>query len=236
MGRKFTVIKTTDSENEAEYKRVFKITKLSERWERQYFDAVVKSCTGRSGNIQDLPQDELAKIGFAGIKYICANRDVERENKRLGLTVEKKALSNSQVKFQMIDGLFTILGCLTLRNFVNTFPITKRYDGHRYDCKDYFFTMDVLSEMDWDKPIGKDNVPDLLWDYLNEDLGDVNVEFMCAMSDLYRMQTGKSIAEKFCEDNGIGTYTINDETGIIKDNQTGHTMKLKKRSNLQIVK
>ena len=70
----------------------------------------------------------------------------------------------------------------------------------------------------------------------NDDLREAYVEFTCAMSAIYRSQTGKGIAEKFCDDNGIGTYTVNNETGIIRDNQTGHTMKLKKRSNIQIVK
>ena len=34
----------------------------------------------------------------------------------------------------------------------------------------------------------------------------------------------------------MGTYTLDKDTGIVMDNQTGQTMKLKKRSNLQIVK
>ena len=96
--------------------------------------------------------------------------------------------------------------------------------------------MDILNKLDWDKPIGRDNVYDLLWDYQNHDLIHICVEFTTAMSAIYRSQTGKGIAEKFCEDNGIGTYTINNETGVVRDNQTGHTTRLKKRSQLQIVK
>lgn len=50
-------------------------------------------------------------------------------------------------------------------------------------------------------------------------------------------QTGKGILEKWCEDQGIGTYTINQEKGIIQDNQTGEIHKLsKKPSHLKIVK
>ncbi|WP_227884594.1 hypothetical protein [Enterocloster citroniae] len=54
---------------------------------------------------------------------------------------------------------------------------------------------------------------------------------------MYKAQTGKGILEKWCEDQGIGTYTINQEKGIIQDNQTGEIHKLsKKPSHLKIVK
>lgn len=233
MSRKFTVVNATDSKNDTKWKCIKKMKKMSERWEQQYYDAIVRSCNDRSGNIQELTQDELARIGFAGVKFICASHDLEKEYEKLGIIVDKNTLLDSQIRFYTIDDIFAVLGCLTLRNFVNAFPITKRYDGYRFDCKDYFFTKDVLSKMDWDKPIGKDNIPDLLWDYLNEDLGDTYVKFL---SDLYRMQIYKDIAEQWCDDNGIGTYTVNKGTGSVNDNQTGHTTKLKRRSTLQIVK
>lgn len=56
------------------------------------------------------------------------------------------------------------------------------------------------------------------------------------MSKLCQSQTGKSIAEQWCDDMGIGTYTVDKESGIIKDNQTGNITKSKKNSHLHIVK
>lgn len=231
----FIVLQTTDEDRDKEMQRIYRIAKLNERWERQFFDSTIKSCSGKSGTIAELPQDELAKMAFAGVKYICSMREVTRENIRLGID-EPKTLAENQVRFQMIDGIFSLLGSLTVRIFVNTFPIIKQYDGKKWGEKDYFFTMDVLNKLDWDKPIGRDNVYDLLWDYQNHDLIHICVEFTTAMSAIYRSQTGKGIAEKFCDDMGIGTYTINKENGIVMDNQTGHTTKLKKRSHIEIVK
>ena len=128
------------------------------------------------------------------------------------------------------------MGYIKLENLVITFPVKKEFDGDKWECKDYFYTMDVLSKMDWDKPIGRDNIVDLLWDYQNDDLRHAYVEFMCATSAIYRSQTGQGIAEQWCDDMGIPTYTINKETGVVMDNQTGETTKLKKNNNLQIVK
>ncbi len=59
---------------------------------------------------------------------------------------------------------------------------------------------------------------------------------MCSMSAMHRTQTGKGIAEQWCDDMGIPTYTMDRETGIVKDNKTGNTSKSKKTSHIKIVK
>lgn len=235
MDNKFTVINSTDKDKNKEWNRVYKIARLSELWERQYISALEKSCTGRIGKISDLPQDELAKIGLAGIKYICSMRDVTRENIKLGIE-EDRTLEEEQVRFTVIDGIFVILGCLTLRNFVTTFPVDKYYKGAKWEEKDYFSTMEALKDMDWNEQIGRDELSELLWDYYNEDLRHAYIEFTTAMSAMYKAQTGKSIAEKFLEDRGVPSYTMDKETGIMKNNQTGDIVKPKKVSHIQIVK
>lgn len=235
MNNKFTVINSTEEDKNKEMDRVYKIAKMNEIWERQYISALEKSCTGRKGRISDLPQDELVKIGFAGIKYICSMRDVSRENIKLGID-KGKTLVEEQVRFTVIDSIFTVLGYLTLRNFVITFPIEKYYKGDKWECKDYFYTMDVLSKMDWDKPIGRNELSELLWDYMNKDLRHAYVEFTTAMSALYRAQTGKGLAEQFFEEHGVPTYTVDRETGIMKNNQTSDIVKLSKASHIHVVK
>lgn len=234
MSNKFTIINSTDKDKSKEMDRVYRVAKLNLYWERQYLSALEKSCTGRKGKIADLPQDELAKIGLAGIKYICSMREITRKNIKLGIDVGR-TLAEEQVRFQVIDGIFTILGCLTLRNFVTTFPVEKYYKGAKWQEKDYFFTMEVLKKMDWDKPIGRDELSELLWDYYNADLRHAYIEFTTAMSAIYRAQTGKGLAEKFCEDHRIDTYSVDKETGIMKNNQTGDIMKPKRVSHIQVV-
>lgn len=235
MGNKFTVINSTEENKNKKRDHLYRIARMSELWERQYYSALEKSCTGRTGKISDLTQDELAKIGFAGIKYICSMRDVTRENMKLGID-KGRTLAEEQVRFTVIDSIFMVLGCLTLRNFVETFPVEKYYDGDKWEEKDYFSTIEVLSKMNWDKPIGRDELSELLWDYYNADLRHAYMEYTSAMSAIYKAQTGKGIMEKFFEDRGVPTYTMDKATGIMKNNQTGDIVKTQKVSHIQIVK
>lgn len=237
MSNKFTVIEPTDEDKSKEMNRINRIAKLNDIWQRQYRNSVLHAAQKNKNikSIADYPQADIMKIAFCGIKYICSWCDVKRENNRLGVEYQQ-TLEESQVTFQMIDAIFTVCGYLTLRNFVTTFPIDKTYDGEKWECKDYFYTMDVLSKMDWDQPIGRDELSELLWDYENTDLRHAYVEFTTAMSAIYRAQTGKGIAETWLDDLGIPTYTVDRETGIMKNNQTGDIMKPKKVSHLQIVK
>ena len=236
MDNKFTIINSTEEDRNKEIDRVYRVAKMNEIWERQYHNSVFRAIEKNKDikTIVDYPQEDLMKIAFSGIKFICSLRNVRRENDKLG-TGYQQSLQESQATFQLIDAIFTVCGYLTLRNFVITFPIDKTYDGAKWDCKDYFYTMDVLKDMDWDKPIGRDELSELLWDYMNEDLRHAYVEFTTAMSAIYRAQTGKGIAEQFFEERGVPTYSIDRETGIMKNNQTGDIVKLSKVSHIHVV-
>ena len=234
MDNKFTIIKSTDSENEAEIKHIYKIALENKAWERQFFDCINKISAIGHDTVKKATQDELMRIGLSGVKYICSLREIRRMNKRLGID-RLEIFDEIQAKYHLLDFVLPVLSGITLRNFVITFPITKNFNGVKWESKDYFFTMDALSQKEWDKPIGRDNIFDLLWDYENDDLRETCVEYMSVMSGIYRLQTGKGIAEQFCEENSIGTYAIDEDTGIVRNNQTGDITKLNKANHLRKV-
>lgn len=234
MSDNFTVIK--GNADAIDTNRIMKTIAIHDCWERQYHNFVLQAIEkNKDMKIAEYPQDDLMKISLSGIKYINSIREIRRENERVG-TDYVQTLEKAQVAFQLIDAIFTVCGYLKLRNFVTTFPIDKTYDGAKWEEKDYFYTMEVLKKMDWDKPIGRDELSELLWDYDNADLRHAYIEFTTAMSAIYRAQTGKGIAETWCDNMGIPTYTEDKETGIMKNNRTGDIMKPKKTSHIQIVK
>lgn len=235
MSSEFTVIKgNADTKNAS---KVMRIIAIHDCWERQYHSSVLQAIErNKDMKIADYPQGDLMKISLSGIKYINSIREIRRENERLG-TDYVQTLEEAQATFQLIDAIFAVCGCLTLRNFVTTFPIEKYYKGAKWEEKDYFYTMDVLKKMDWDKPIGRDKLSELLWDYENDELRHAYIEFTTVASAIFRAQTGKGIAETWYDDMGIPTFTEDKETGIMKkNNRTGDIMKPKKASHIQVVK
>ena len=234
MENKFTVVKYNKDSGE-QNNEIQKLIKINNAWQRQYTNAVKEAYDSTKNGLYDIPQDKLMKIGFAGIKFICSLKDEDRMCKKLG-DKSIESLEEVQKKFEFFNVIFSVLGCLTVKNFITTFPITKEYDGEKWQSKDYFYTMDVLSKMDWDKPVGRDKISELLWDYQNKDLRNVYIDYMCAASALYRAQTGRGIAEEWADDMGIPTYSVDNEEGFVRDNQTGRVSKLEKSSHIQIVK
>ena len=230
---KFTV--ETGNKDTTELNRLTRTIKLHDMWNRQYHN-MVASMFQKHKSIDEWSQDELMKVALCGVKYIKCVADIERENQRLDSNYNTP-FSVKEAGFNMIDVLFGIIGRIKLNNLIKVFPIDKEYDGEKWGCKDYFFTMDVLKEKGLDNAVGRDGVFDLMWDYENRDLREFTVFYMSCMSAMYKQQTGVGIAEKFCEDNGIGTYTMDRENGLLIDNQTGEIAKVSNKSSfMQIVK
>lgn len=230
---KFTV--ETGNKDTAELNRLTRVIALHDMWNRQYHNTV-SSLFEKYKSIDEWSQDELMKVALCGVKYINYAIDIDAINHRLDSTYQTP-FEVKQNSFNLIDAIFGIIGRIKLKNLIKIFPIDKTYDGDKWDCKDYFFTMNVLKEKGLDNAVGRDGVFDLMWDYMNKELREFTVFYMSCMSAMYKKQTGVSFAEKFCEDNGIGTYTMDRENGLLIDNQTGEIAKVSnKPSFMSVVK
>ena len=184
----------------------------------------------------DLSHEQAVKLAFIGTKYVISLLDIDRQGEELYKVDGKRYEQSEEVSQNLhdtIDQLYNFIGFLTNRD-----QITKNPKRELYQCKDYFYTVDVLSKMDWDKPIGRDNVFSLMWDYCNEDLERILMEYMCLISDLHKKKTGKGFAEVFSEMYDVPSYSINKDAGLIQDNQTGEIIKMdnKKQRHIKIVK
>lgn len=231
MNNTFTV--TTGNKNETELKELTRLLKLHDLWCRQYHNTVT-SIFEKHNKIDDWSQDELMKATLCGVKYINYAIDIDSANRRLDSTYQIP-FEVKQNAFNLIDALFGLIGRIKLKNLIKIFPIDKDYDGDKWGCKD--FTMNVLREKGLDNAIGRDNVFDLMWDYENRELRELTVFYMSCMSAMYQRQTGVTFAEKFCEDNNIGSCRVDHENGIIVDSKTNRIAKLRnKPSFMQVVK
>ena len=76
----------------------------------------------------------------------------------------------------------------TPRQFMRLFPVSKEYDGERFQSNDYFTTMDMISSHGIDNPIG-DAFP-FLWDYVNPHIRIFLTSYMVQL-DQHRRQNGQ---------------------------------------------
>jgi len=129
---------------------------------------------------------------------------------------------------------------LTPREFQTVFPIEKSYDEEKWGTIDYFYTKKYIEEFGEDKVIG-DTITEFLWDYHNWELTDFASQALCVMSAIRRAEGSKRIAEEFCEDHSITTYTMTEgDNGkqILVNNYTGEISKVNKPKprHLRVVK
>ena len=193
--KKFEIIK--GNKEECGVKQQQKAAKMVDLWGRQYQNAV-KDAFRRTSQVQYWFQDDLMKVAFIGVKWIIAYKNLRYWNNRVLNRVE--SLEEKNLMYQILDNLFKIIGHIRLKNLIITFPIEKEYDGDKWGCKDYFYTMNVLKKNNLENAVGRDEVFNLLWDYVNNDLRTVAVEYMNCISALHKEQTGESLIENGMEE------------------------------------
>lgn len=176
-------------------------------------------------------RDHLKRAVFYAVKYFSLEK-IDRRH-----CTEPRTLEQVNADFNFLECVKMLMGQLTPREMMSMFPIEKEYDGEKSGCKDYFYTIEKLKDFDLDKPLGEEGLENFLWCYWNDDLFAFDMVAFSIISNMYKAQTGRGIMEKWCEEQGIGTFTMNQELCIFKDNQTGEIHKLsKKPSHLKIVK
>ena len=98
---------------------------------------------------------------------------------------------------------------LTPAELLTIFPVTKSYDGAKYECKDYFSTMEALQAHGLHEPIrSPETASSLLWAYMNPTVMMYQVHCMSVVSEIHTMDTGKGLMEQFFEDQGIEVETF----------------------------
>ena len=123
----------------------------------------------------------------------------------------------------LFDWIITQLRGITPRELLSVFPPTKTYDGERYQCKDYFTTMEAVHKHGLDVPLG-DRTFEFLYDYLNPHVSNFVVRYMCAISDARRKEGKPGLLEEFLQEKGVASYSkimAPDGREVMVNNQTG---------------
>ena len=131
--------------------------------------------------------------------------------------------------------LMYLIERLTYKEFMQIFPIEKSYDGDKWECKDYFSTMDYLKDMDLDDVIGE-NAFDLIWEYHNKYVRKFGVKYMMYIEKEYVNQGGKSFIDMLGipKKSQITMYDIDGKKFLMDSN--GKTVPVKRNTGLKVIK
>lgn len=152
---------------------------------------------------------DLQGAALSGVKYVSL----------ASLTPDMSYLQLHVLLQDAFDIQF-VLSQLTPRQFETLFPIIKDYNGHKFECKDYWTTKEYLSTLDPDVPIRGD-IDEFLWNYYNNDIIGFSIKMYLCVDRLKKLNGEKSMMEEFADMFGLPTYTVDRENNLIKNNKTG---------------
>jgi hypothetical protein len=184
-----------------------------------YFKIYLNAYKRKIHETQKDPENRflLKQLIFYGVRFMnLLNEDQE----------------SAESRFTDIECVFSFIGNLTPAELITIFPVEKRFDGDKFQCKDYFYTMYELRKIGMDTKIGAANVSSLLWDYENNELRKLMVRFMGVISDIRRIQTGTGLMDEWAEKMGINTYYMNTDPAThqeyMQNSRTGAVIPVKK--------
>ena len=165
--------------------------------------------------------NDLKKTIFYGIKYLSHFYPKDESYEEL------------LEAFKEFDYIKVLVSLISYKDFLQLFPIEKTFDGEKFQCKDYFSTIDYLKDKDMESEIKYEEDVDLLfWNYYNTEVMNFGVMQTIVCDRLIRMEGKKGFLESFIDEidkeGKITTYTYHEKEGYMYDNKTGKTFKVQK--------
>lgn len=133
------------------------------------------------------------------VSKAIANKDYKKSTLALGrILVATDDITTIEQKEIFMNMYLNSLKLTTYKEFMEIYPIEKRYDGDKWETKDYFYTKKYMESIDLDELIGDDDTAiDLAFSYANDELLEIFPTLMCTMSAIMRKEKGIGIAEAF---------------------------------------
>lgn len=151
--------------------------------------------------------DDIKKLVFYGVRY--ANTRCHHDI---------STLEEAEGFYKFITAISDFIGYLTPNEFMNIFPISKEYDGYKYECKDYYYTMEYLNTLERDKPIKEQSIDNgsvigFLWEYHNWEIRRFAVTLITSLSRLQKLQGQPTVTDKLFDMFSIEPLTLYESNG-----------------------
>lgn len=206
----FTVIEGTL------YKKIEKEKKKKEFLKQKYRDLYLNYQYGFETEV------DIKKAIYYGIKYILLVNHNELDYR------------NALIVQSEISDINQMITNITYNNLINMFPITKEFNGKRFECKDYFSTKEYLDKIDLDNYIL--DVQEFFWNYYNISLMNYSIKEMLIIDRILKFQSKQSLLEGFLDEidpeGKIETFRYNKEHNYLQSTKTGKTYSTKRKKRI----
>lgn len=169
----------------------------------------------------------LKKIVFYGVNTVIT------EPRKEYITQED---CNEQLK--LLNIIKDLIGCLTPIELMQVFPVEKKYNGKKFEMKDYYSTMEIIHQLDQNVSLlHQVDMNDFLWDYQNFIISRFVLKMINAVDDHRRLQGEESMVVEFLKERGIHPVKLcTDETTgktfVLDHNGKTKPVKTKKNTGL----
>lgn len=157
-----------------------------------YLDHLIKIGEDIKKNRGKLIDEKLLcqKIAFYGIKAIGLSPEIESKDPKY-----------NEYAFALNNLILTAIEELTPKEFLQVFPLDKIYDGDKFDCKDYFSSMETINEYGIDRRI--EDAGGFLFDFMNKDVHKFLFKVIKTMDYVIEDNGGIGCMNQFMHDMGI---------------------------------
>lgn len=149
-----------------------------------HLDAIIKQMK-RYYKPGEMSSSDIAKVITPFLIYL----------RKYGLSSTFGTLKNNQ---QILTIITALLGELTPNEIMLYYPVTKYYRGRKWEVKDYYSTLEYISTIPPNKPIGQsfEEVFSFIWEYQNPHIRALGVAIMKNL-DKFQEMTGRETFKNY---------------------------------------
>lgn len=235
---KLTIVKGKRKEKPSEEFYAKKYKEIAERTLEEIGKFSIKYNWNNLSKLNGL----VGKLYLSRVRYCYYAYNVMDKKKKIA---SKKEMD--ELLFAFEEALVS-LKTLSPKDLIILFPVSKNYDGEKYECLDYFSTMESFRGLPMDKPLispddienmseeelkeKDDKISLLIMEYQNKDIRKFNICHLLLTNMRMRIETGRDITDtlmgKYPE---LGrskyTYFVDSNGKRVWINAFGKTMKEK---------
>ena len=185
---------------------------------------------------EEITREDCIKIFYLCVKLVVLNKEPnvkerKKYNQQYSNSVDLKE-SYHRKNYLYGELAFQYGNFVTPKEIMECFPITKDYNGEKYECKDFFNVSKEIEKYPINEMLG-DNLIEFLWDYYNSTLCCFLASHLTSFDYALMKENKQGLLETTFEFLGvqIDKYVINERKNVIINTRTKEEFPIVDKNN-----